>query len=707
VIALAGLTALTGPVRTSAANPADTEEVTILRDDFGIPNIFASTEEGAVFGMGYAQAEDRLVELLKQYRRAEGTMAEVFGPEFLRQDYRQRLWQHRAIAEANYPKLSAKVRSILEAYQAGIKHYMNEHPEQVPSWAPELHSWQVTALSRYIIWGWPEGDAGGDLRRGGIEPDPISPRGSNQWVIAANRTADRVPLALIDPHLGWYGEFRFYEARLYGGALQTAGMAIPGLPLSALGHNRYCSVAMTTGGPDAADVYEEELNPDNPRQYRYDGKWRDMTVRAEVIRVKEGDTVREAKLEMEYTHHGPVVAHKNGKAYAMKLPYFDQYQLTEQTYAMATARNLAEMKKALGMLQLMEQNVMVATVDGDIYYVRNGRVPVRPRGFDWKKPVPGNTSASEWLGLHSLDDLVQSTNPWQGYMQNCNVSPEFMMKFCPLVPARYHERPYLYNPDNPLHQRAAMVRDLLHGNTRVTVDDAIAIALSPEVYNADLWQARLVAAWAKADPKARADQGTVQLYDLIVRWNRRTDADSTGAIAYRSWKEQIWKGPQGDQILRADRAGQPPPEAVTDERLVRALAAAAADLLNQWGRLGVKYGEVYRVGREGSERTWPVGGGSVPGLATPRAISFGPRKDGKTFLGRGGQTSTQVVQLSNPPRSWTLLPLGESDHPNSRHWDDQAEKLFSPGKMKPTYFLHKDELLKHVESRKVLHRPLP
>ena len=88
-------------------------------------------------------------------------------------------------------------------------------------------------------------------------------------------------------------------------------------------------------------------------------------------------------------------------------------------------------------------------------------------------------------------------------------------------------------------------------------------------------------------------------------------------------------------------------------------------------------------------------------------LIYGQPGDGKTFLGRGGQTSTQVVQLSKPPRSWTLLPLGESDHRNSKHWDDQAEKLFSPGKLKPTYFLNREELLKHVESRKVLHRPLP
>ena len=86
------------------------EEITIYRDEFGTPHIFAATAEGACFGHGYAQADDRLEELLKQYLRATGTMSEAFGPDFLHDDYRQRLWQHAAIAKAKYGELSAKSR---------------------------------------------------------------------------------------------------------------------------------------------------------------------------------------------------------------------------------------------------------------------------------------------------------------------------------------------------------------------------------------------------------------------------------------------------------------------------------------------------------------------------------------------------------------------------------------------------------------------
>src|SRR4051794_22590959 len=86
----------------AATASAAKEEVTIYRDEFGTPHIYAATAEGAAYGHGYAQASDRLEELLKQYRRAAGTMSEAFGPENLKDDYRQRIWQHAAISKEKY-----------------------------------------------------------------------------------------------------------------------------------------------------------------------------------------------------------------------------------------------------------------------------------------------------------------------------------------------------------------------------------------------------------------------------------------------------------------------------------------------------------------------------------------------------------------------------------------------------------------------------
>ncbi|HTT65218.1 MAG TPA: penicillin acylase family protein [Bryobacteraceae bacterium] len=658
---------------------AHAEHVTILRDEYGVPHIFAQDAAGVAFGSGYAQAEDRLEEMLKNYRRAEGTMAEVFGPEFFRDDWRQRLWRHRLVAEQHYQELSARSREIIEAFQAGVRQYMHEHPEQVPAWAPKLEPWQVVALGRYIIWGWPEGEAGGKLLRAGIQPDPIAYHGSNEMLLAPARTAMHAPIAVVDPHLSWYGPFRFYEIRLYGGDLVFSGACILGLPFPVLGHSRYASIAMTTGGPDTSDVYEEEVQDG---KYKFRGEWRPLEIRHEKIGVKAGDRIDWKDVTIESTLHGPIAAHKNGKAYSVAIPYANEVRLMDESWGMVTAHNLAEMKKALAMLQLMAQNIMVGTVDGDIYYVRNGRVPVRPAGCDPSKPMPGATGACEWQGLHPFEDLVQITNPPQGYMQNCNVSPFAMMKNSPLVPEEYAAHPYLYNERRtPPHQRAAMVLDLLDAAHDVTAEQAIGIAFSPQVWHVELWQARI----RKAAPDS-------EFVKMLAGWDRRNDADSRPALAFYLFKMSLAAGPR--------RAVDPPPD-LTDDQIREALAKAAARLQSGFPP-DATFGTLFRVGRQGVTRTWPVGGGSLneAGMATPRAISF--EKRGQEMVGHGGQTSTQIVILTKPPKSYMVIPLGESDHPDSPHFDDQAEKLFSKSRVKPTFFLDRRELEKHVTRREKL-----
>ena len=649
--------------------------VEILRDEYGVPHIFAATAEAAAFGSGYAQAEDRLEELLRNYRKAEGTMSEVFGKDWIFHDYRQRVWRHRAIAEQHYRELDPKLRAICEAYQAGIRKFMQEHPEQVPAWAPKLEPWQVIALGRYIIWGWPEGEAGGDLLRVGIQPDPVGYHGSNEMLLAPSRTAMHAPIAVVDPHLSWYGEFRFYEMRIYGGQLEFSGAAILGLPFPSLGHSRYLSVAMTTGGPDTSDAYEEEVRDG---KYLFKGDWRPLQVRTERIAVKDGAT---QEIRIESTHHGPIVAHKNGKAYSLAIPYADEFRLLETAWNLGTAHNLAQAKAALAGLQFMAQNIMIGTVDGDIYYVRNGRVPIRPKGCDTSRPMPGSTGACEWQGLHGYDELVQVTNPPQGYMQNCNVSPFAMMKNSPLVPEKWADHPYLYNDGRrPAHQRAAMMVELLDAAHDVTAEQMVGIAFSPQVWHAELWQERI--------RRAAPDSAFAR---LLASWNRSSDADSRAALGYYLFKTAL--GQIGRNVE--------PPASLTDDAIAAALAKAEERLNGEFGADAV-FGTLFRVGRQGAGRTWPVSGGTLneAGMATPRAISFD--KAGKEMVGHSGQTSTQIVILTKPPQSFMVIPLGESDHQDSGHYDDQAEKLFSKGQVKPTYFANRRELEKHVSARKAL-----
>jgi len=698
LILLAMLGSLTAPPGRAAPTDSST---TIYRDEFGIPHVFAPTLEDAAFAVGYAQAEDRLEELLKNYRRATGTMAEAFGGGSFRDDLMQRVMRHAEISQTKYATVSPKVRAVIESFQRGVKSFMKEHPEQVPPWAQEIRPWDAIALGRYIIWNWPMGEAAGDLGRAGISLGPIPYRGSNEMLIAPSRTAMNAAIAIVDPHVGWYDSIRFYEIRIYTPEYNASGVSILGMPLPALGHSRYCSVAMTTGGPDTSDIFEEEVDPANPKQYRYDGQWRDFTVRKTTIRVKSGEKLDPREVPLYYSHHGPIVAQKGNKAYAMAIPYFDEVGLADQTYEMMKARNLAEMKQALARLQLMAQNIMVSTVQGDIYYLRNGRTPIRPAGVDPRLPIPGNTSATEWQGIHPMSDLVQIENPPCGWMQNCNCSPMAMMNKDQPRHEQFAGRAHVYNelPKRATHQRAEMVNELLDSASHVTVEQAIEIAFCTQVWRAERWQARLKEAWNHATELDQKGDARV-LYSLIADWNRRCDPDSKGALAYYAFKKAL-----GGEAARQTE----PPANLTDAQLLEAVRNGAAGNKAQFGEVAVPYGHYFRVGRRGGDRNYPVGGGSAHdvAMATPRAISFASSADRKQMVGQGGQSATQIVIMTDPPESYAIIPLGESDHKESGHWDDQAEKLFSKGKALQTYFLRPDELMKHVTSKKVLNSREP
>jgi acyl-homoserine lactone acylase PvdQ len=300
-----------------------------------------------------------------------------------------------------------------------------------------------------------------------------------------------------------------------------------------------------------------------------------------------------------------------------------------------------------------------------------------------------------------MSDLVQIENPPCGWMQNCNCSPAAMMNQDQPQRERFAEHPHIYNesPSPDTHQRAEMVTDLLSAADKVDVDKALDIAFSTQVWHAELWQARLKDAWHHASSADKS--GDVEhVSQLILGWDRKSAADSTGALAFYAFKKAL-----GAELSSRTE----PPSGLADEKILDALRGGSAWLRSTFGEVDVPFGRYFRVGRRPGDRSWPVGGGSLRdvGMATPRAISFGPSRDSKHQIGHSGQSSTQVVILTDPPESYAVIPLGESDHKESGHWDDQAEKLFSKGKALQTYFMRPAELMKHVTSKKVLQPSLP
>ena len=667
---------------------AQAESVRIARDEWGVPHVFAETEAGGAYGLGWAQAEDRLEQLLWNYRWGAGTMAEAFGPDWLEHDWRAHLVGHQEVCREQYASVPADVRAALEAFQRGVMDYMADHPDEVPEWAPQIEPWQVLALGRSIIFEWPLGTAMSELERRDEVELPFS---SNQWAVRPERTADGHAIMCIDPHIPWDGPFRFYEFRLHSGSLNLSGFGPVGSPTLGLGHNQHLAWANTTGGPDTTDVYVEECDPENPRRYRYDGEWREMTVRPVTIAVKGAEPVTR---EVESTHHGPVFLREGNRAYAVACPYFDQAGLVTQLYRMGQATSLSEFKDAVFMLQLMEQNTMVADVEGNIYYLRNGRVPIRPEGYDFTLPVPGNTSKTEWLGLYAPDRLVQIENPPQGYMQNNNCGPEFMMVGSPLRAEDYPPEVWGWGND---HSRSIRGRELLDAADRMTLEQAVAITLDTHAQGVEHCQVALRRAREGVPEQIIANEpGLAEALAAFMAWDGYLTAETTAGPFYKAFLEAARKaGIDFGPIYREEWLGDQQINAIR-----MAVLAAVRYLYDTYGTTLVAWGDLHRVRR--GERSYPAAGGDGGSGSTLRAI--GVQRDEETGIayGESGQSWTQLVVLEpGNVRSFSATPYGQSDHPDSPHYFDQGEKLFSQLKLKETFF-QPASLEGHIESERVL-----
>jgi acyl-homoserine-lactone acylase len=683
-----------------AVGGASADKVTIYRDVWGVPHVYGDSEAAAAYGYGYAQAQDRLEQIFRNYRQAEGTLAEIDGPSALQSDSIARICRHAEFSREQYAAVPPQLRTYLEAYQAGVKRYMQEHPEQVPDWAPEFHPAQATSVMRSVIFNWPFDESIGDLQRAGVEPR----FSSNQWTISPARSAYNCAMLFIDPHIDWAGMFRFHEAHIHGGNLHAFGWFVVGTPLVGLGHNDNIGWACTTGGPDTSDIYAETVDPNDPMRYRVNDGWATFDAKKIEIRVKEASGVSTVERDLLISRHGPIVAQEGGKAYAVATPYMNQTRMPLMLYRLMRASSTENVKRATAMNQWMEQNFMYAGTDGHIRYIRVGRVPIRPEGIDSSLPISGDTDANDWLGIHPQSDLVQIDDPPDGYMQNCNCTPTIMSRHQPVDPSKYP--PYIFNADTgrPWHNRATRALNLLDADDHVTLTDALAIVNDTYVLGWENVQPQLAAA-AKAVRSELVSAGAADIVDTLTAWDGRMEADSVGAaLFFALWQAlpEHMPGINRDALLRGDAQLTP----AQYPQLVQAGGAAVDWLVQTHGTWQVKWGDINRVGR--GDRSFPLAGCATGGITTLRAVGNGLDRNTGVLRCKDGQSCTTLVLFKpGDVESYSVTPWGESDDPNSPHYLDQAEKLFGQKKLKPTWFQLDDLLKGHVESTTVLEYGAP
>lgn len=692
-------------------------KVTLYRDVWGVPHIYADTPAGGAFGLGYAQAEDRIDDVFRAVRTGLGRLAEIDGEDLVDQDYIMRVCRNEEVCKKAWKETPPVLKEIAEAFQSGIETYLAEHPDQKPESYIELEPWMFNTIGRAMILRWPLGTIQDDLSNKdkkstekrtqpvNSQPETAIPMRSNEWSVAPSRSTQKCPILHADPHLTWEGLAVLYEARIHAGSWNVCGFFLIGTPLMGYGHNERVGWANTTGGPDTADVYEMKVKPGLIPQYEYDGQWKTprLTPQKIVVKGREKPILRPAAL----THLGPVVAPIEGeKTYVGATPYFDKTGLFAQFYRMNHAVNAKDLFAALGELEYNEQNVMFADVDGNIAYVRNGATPIRPEGYDWNAPVPGNTSATAWQGIHPIEDLVHIFNPPSGYMQNCNISPARMMVDSPMTRDKY--KPYIFNvfewERNPRGDRST---ELLDEDSSVTADEAKAYAMDVYDLLAPRWQKGLKDAVAAVGAERMKDPEFAAAVKAILDWNGEWTVDATQTVLLRDWRNKC--------AGRAELLPMAEDKPLTTEAqtlLVDSLASALADVKKTYGKWNPKWGDAYVVGRGG--KYFPMPGADFGDrkdtynyTETLLSISYkdDPEQAGRHVAYKGSMAMILMFFKPDGVESYSACAWGQSGRPDSPHYVDQSENLFSKRKLKPTFF-RKEDLLKNLESERTLLMPL-
>jgi acyl-homoserine-lactone acylase len=694
------------------------ERVTIYRDEFGVPHIFGDDDASTMFGFGYAQAEDFFWQVEDAYILALGRYSEVHGPQGLNSDLLNRAFEIVPRSERDFAALDQTSQQLYAAFVAGINRYLETHPHLRPRLIKRFEPWHVLAYYRHVALELA-------FRFTGLTEEYLPRRnppvwtatGSNGWALGGARTASGSPMLLAAPHMPYFGFTQLTEAHLRSGKptgdagdaaagqrpWNFTGAGFYGSPTLAMGHNDRLGWTLVSNKPDIADVWRVRFDhPDDPLSYQYDGSWRRAEEWSEVVRVKKVQGVEERRFKFRKTHHGPIVGTEpDGWMLAARVSGLFESVPLRQSLRMFRAANLEEFRTALAPMQILFMNLMYADCDGNIWFLYNGRIPRRNPSFDWSHPVDGATSATEWLGVHELDELPQSLNPAAGFLQNCNSTPWAATDGD--NPRADGFPPYMVGDDDIRNRRSLRSLEMLRGMQGLDFAAFQQAAFDTEVY----WARHELPRYAAALEKLKGDSpqlaAKVSPYlEHLLAWDGRITAESTAATLCEAWYEHMHGGGYPGETMR-------PQYQASDAEQLEALVIAAENLESLHGDWRVPYGNVHRLQRlsrlaDLTDARFDDGGASVstlgghgpmgvafsqyysPSVAIPLVISQRRRYAmvGTSYMAAWHFTATGVQGAS-------LVPFGASSDPLSPHYFDQAA-LVGKRKFKPEHFTERDVL---------------
>ncbi len=684
--------------------------VTIIRDDWGIAHVYGKTDADAVFGQMYAQAEDDFNRVETNFINSQGRLAEAEGETAIYRDLRMKLFIDPDSMKAKYETSPEWLKTLMIAWADGLNFYLSKNPNVMPRVIKRFEPWMALTFS--------EGSIGGDIEQVSVpllrafygkEPrkqvsslgearDPhAEPAGSNGIAIAPSNTTAGHALLLINPHTSFF--FRSEAHVVSEEGLNAYGASTWGQFFIYQGFNDRAGWMHTSSGVDNIDYYAEEIvqKPDG-YYYRYGKEERRVTTTKITVPYKTDTGMAQKEFTVYRTHHGPIVRAQTGKWISVRLMQEPVKALT-QSYSRTKAKTLRQYRDVMELHTNSSNNTLYANADGDIAYWHANFVPKRDPRFNWNEPVDGSDPATEWTGVHSIDESPNVFNPPSGWVYNTNNWP-----YSAAGANSPKQKDYpAYMERGGENARGIHAIRVLHDKKDFTLGSLVAAAYDSYLTAFAELLPPLLKAYDSAPVSNQLKAQLGEQVDVLRTWDYRWSAESVPTSLAIFWADTL----QATIAAEATRARMSSYDyaikrATNSDRL-KALAAASSKLAADFGSWKTPWGNINRFQRLTGDMVQPFNDSapSIPVAFTSARwgslASFGarPYAGTKKWYGNSGNSFVAVVEFGDSVRVRAVTAGGESGDPKSPHFNDQAER-YAKGDLREVYF-YRSQLKGHTK----------
>lgn len=658
---------LSSTILFAQVNP---KNVTIARDSFGIPHIFAPTDAEVAYGLAWAHAEDDFRSLQEVIWPVKGLMGKALGKSGAAGDYAFKLLRCQQITEQRWHELSPEFVSLIEGYVQGINDYAVRHKNEIvvkgtfPITPKEYVAASVLALA---VFNGAEGALGRIFNNAVPEPPaPDVKKGSNAFAIHPTKAESGEAMLVVNAHQPNTGPQAFYEAHVNSEQGWNAlGGLLAGGPCILHGVNEHLGWAHTVNYVDRLDVYKLTMHPTDKLMYQLDGEWKKLEVETVKLRIK-GVPVK-VKRKVYWSVYGATMKNKQG-FFSMRMGANMEIAALEQWYKMNKAKNHTEFYNVLKQQSLSMFNIIYADKYDTVFYINNALIPLRDttQGYNWKGTLPGNTTQTLWHGFKPLEALPQYLNPKSGVLFNANhTSFAASGEADNLKPENFSIADGWETHHN---NRSRRVYELI-GPEKISYERLKQIKFDKQLPQTLAFPINIDTIFM-LDSEKHPEIATQ--INQLKNWDKKAEPESVGAATFRL----IY------QFLERSR-----PRQITLKESAETLKKVKEYQLQYFGKENITLGDLQRLMR---------GEKSLPMYGMPDVLSaqWGEQQKDGTLKVTGGDGYVMFVRFpkNGLPILETVNMYGASAKPGSPHFDDQVP-LYLNQKTKPMT-LDKAEVLR-------------